>query len=163
MGIARKHQTSSTPKRRRTSDPAGPAPAGKEALDAFARAVCDRVEQVPPEALKPFERQSRTHSKEQVAAIMGSLDAFGFINPIIIDDERQILAGHALVEAAKRLGYATIPAVMASHLTADEKRLRRCRESPGREGGLGPASARGRIEASGQHRSGIRARLQPRR
>lgn len=91
-------------------------------LNAFARSVSDRVEMIPVSQLKPFARRTRTHSDEQISLIMGSFEAFGVINPIIIDEEGQVLAGHARWEAAKRLGIVELPAVRVGYLTDDEKR-----------------------------------------
>ncbi|WP_258609787.1 ParB/Srx family N-terminal domain-containing protein [Mesorhizobium sp. AR10] len=57
-----------------------------------------------------------------MSLIMGSFAAFGVINPLIIDEGGNVLAGSARLEAAKRKGIKTLPAVRVSHLTDDEKR-----------------------------------------
>lgn len=57
-----------------------------------------------PACLKPYARNARTHSEKQLAKLISSIKAFGFNRPVLIDLEKGILAGHARVEAAKRLG-----------------------------------------------------------
>ena len=91
-------------------------------LKQFARLISDRVEQIPLAQLKPFARQTRTHSDQQLGLIMGSFEAFGVINPLIIDEGGHVLAGQGRWEAAKRLGIAELPAVRVDYLTDDEKR-----------------------------------------
>lgn len=91
-------------------------------LKQFARSVADRVEHIPLAQLKPFARQTRIHSDQQLSLIMGSFEAFGVLNPIIIDEAGHVLAGQGRWEAAKRLGIAELPAVRVDHLSDDEKR-----------------------------------------
>ncbi|MGE3779179.1 MAG: site-specific DNA-methyltransferase [Pirellulaceae bacterium] len=86
------------------------------------RALASKSRLIPIGKLKPFHRLSRRHPKEQIAVLKGSLEAFGFINPLIVDDENHILAGHGRWEAAKQLGLREVPVVEVDHLTPDEKR-----------------------------------------
>src|SRR5580704_5645179 len=72
--------------------------------------------------LKPYSRNARTHSRAQIKQIAQSIDKFGFTNPILIDDEDQIIAGHGRAAAAKLLGATDVPTVRLSHLSAAEKR-----------------------------------------
>lgn len=72
--------------------------------------------------LTPYERNARTHSKRQVKQIAESIKRFGFVNPVLISDEGQIIAGHGRIEAAKLLGIQTVPTLRLSHLSADERR-----------------------------------------
>lgn len=72
--------------------------------------------------LIPYARNSRTHSDAQVAKIAASIKEFGFLNPIIIDGERGIIAGHGRIMAANKLGLKTVPCIEASHLSAAQKR-----------------------------------------
>ena len=81
-----------------------------------------QVETVPVEALQPYPRNARTHSKKQIRQIADSIQRFGFCNPVLIDDQRQIIAGHGRVAAAKLLGIEQVPTVRLSHLTEAEKR-----------------------------------------
>jgi len=72
--------------------------------------------------LIPYARNSRTHSEEQVTQIAASIKEFGFLNPVIIDAENGIIAGHGRVMAAKKLGMTELPVVEASHLTDAQRR-----------------------------------------
>lgn len=77
---------------------------------------------VATDSLIPYARNSRTHSDEQVAQIAASIREFGFLNPIIIDGDNGIIAGHGRVLAAQRLGMETLPCIEASHLTDTQRR-----------------------------------------
>lgn len=72
--------------------------------------------------LIPYARNARTHSEEQVAEIASSIKEFGFINPVIIDAENGIIAGHGRVMAAQLLGLEKVPCIVESHLTEVQKR-----------------------------------------
>lgn len=76
----------------------------------------------PVESLIPYARNSRTHSDEQVDKIAASIKEFGFLNPVIIDGENGIIAGHGRIMAAKKLGLTDVPVVEASHLTYAQRR-----------------------------------------
>lgn len=77
---------------------------------------------VPVDSLVPYARNSRTHSDEQVAKIAASIKEFGFLNPVIVDGDNGIVAGHGRVLAAQRLGMDSLPVVEAGHLTDAQKR-----------------------------------------
>ncbi len=70
----------------------------------------------------PYARNSRTHSEAQVAKIAASIKEFGFLNPVIVDGENGIIAGHGRIMAAQKLGLEKVPVVEASHLTEAQKR-----------------------------------------
>jgi DNA modification methylase len=72
--------------------------------------------------LIPYARNSRTHSPAQVAKIAASISEFGFLNPVIVDGENGIIAGHGRIMAAQKLGLEKVPVVEASHLTEAQKR-----------------------------------------
>jgi ParB-like chromosome segregation protein Spo0J len=72
--------------------------------------------------LVPYARNSRTHSLQQVDKIAASIREFGFLNPIIVDGENGIIAGHGRVMAAQKLGLETLPVIEASHLTEAQRR-----------------------------------------
>jgi len=72
--------------------------------------------------LIPYARNSRTHSDVQVGQIAASIKEFGFLNPVIIDGDNGIIAGHGRVLAAKKLGMTELPCVEASHLTDTQRR-----------------------------------------
>jgi len=76
----------------------------------------------PPTALKPAPRNARTHSPRQIAQIAESIRAFGLTNPVLIDSEDRIVAGHGRVEAAKKIGLETVPIIRLDHLTAEQVR-----------------------------------------
>ena len=77
---------------------------------------------VTTESLIPYARNSRTHSEAQVTKIAASIKEFGFLNPVIIDGQSGIIAGHGRVLAAKKLGLLELPAIEASHLTDAQRR-----------------------------------------
>ena len=81
-----------------------------------------KIEKLPTDKLIPYARNTRTHSPEQVAQIAGSIREFGFTNPILIDAENGIIAGHGRVMAASKLGLAEVPCIRLAHLTETQKR-----------------------------------------
>src|SRR4029077_7849211 len=72
--------------------------------------------------LRPHPNNARTHSKKQIRQIANSIGKFGFCNPVLIDDAKQIIAGHGRVEAAKLLGIDAVPTCRLSHLSEADKR-----------------------------------------
>ncbi len=80
------------------------------------------IEQLPLSTLRPYARNSRTHSPKQIAQIAASIREFGFNNPVLIDHEGEIIAGHGRVEAAKKLGLDAVPCVRLEHLSEAQKR-----------------------------------------
>lgn len=72
--------------------------------------------------LVPYVNNARTHSKEQVMKLRSSLREFGFVNPVIIDKDYGILAGHGRVMAAKEEGLTEVPCVLADYLTEAQKK-----------------------------------------
>jgi hypothetical protein len=81
-----------------------------------------RIETVALECLKPNPRNARTHSKRQIKLIGDSLKTFGFINPILIDKNGMIIAGHGRVAAGKLLCMSEVPALRIEHLSDNEIR-----------------------------------------
>jgi DNA modification methylase len=77
---------------------------------------------VPIGSLRPHPRNARTHSKKQIGLIKGSIEKFGQIKPIIVDDEDTILAGHGFIEAARLAGLTHVAVIRFSHLTEAQKR-----------------------------------------
>ena len=80
------------------------------------------IQQIALRDLKPWATNARTHSKKQIRQIANSIEAFGFTNPVLIDEHRTILAGHGRVEAAKLSGMGQVPCVQLDHMTSEEKR-----------------------------------------
>lgn len=81
-----------------------------------------KVEHESLSRLHPHAHNARTHSKRQIDQIAKSIVRFGFNNPILVDDDFTILAGHGRAEAARSLGIEAVPIVRLSHLSAAEKR-----------------------------------------
>lgn len=82
----------------------------------------DTLEVVSIDALIPYARNSRTHSDAQVAQIAASIKEFGFTNPILIDKDGGIIAGHGRVMAARKLKLNEVPCIRMEHLTDAQKR-----------------------------------------
>lgn len=80
------------------------------------------VRMQPVAVLKSAKRNARTHSDRQIAQIAASIRQFGFTNPVLVDAEGRIVAGHGRVEAAKRLGLALAPTLELSHLSEADLR-----------------------------------------
>lgn len=72
--------------------------------------------------LVPYEKNSRTHSDEQVDQIATSISEFGFVNPILVDSQSGIIAGHGRLMAARKLGLQSVPVLVVDHLTEKQKR-----------------------------------------
>ena len=76
----------------------------------------------PVANLVPYARNSRTHSAAQVDKIAASIKEFGFLNPVIVDGENGIIAGHGRILAAQKLGLETVPTIEAAHLTDAQRK-----------------------------------------
>lgn len=81
-----------------------------------------QIEQINIENLLPYARNSRTHSDEQTAQIAASIKEFGFTNPVLIDNDNQIIAGHGRVLAARKLKMKDVPCIRLGYLTETQKR-----------------------------------------
>lgn len=81
-----------------------------------------QIEQVSIEALIPYARNSRTHSDAQVAQIAASIKEFGFTNPVLIDEDGGIIAGHGRTMAARKLGLDEVPCLRLSYLSEAQKK-----------------------------------------
>jgi ParB-like chromosome segregation protein Spo0J len=75
-----------------------------------------------PGELKPAPRNARTHSAAQVEQLARSITAFGWTNPILVDERGGIIAGHGRIEAARKLGMAEVPTITLAGLSAEQKR-----------------------------------------
>jgi len=80
------------------------------------------MDEIAVNDLIPYANNSRTHSEEQVIQIASSIKEFGFLNPVIIDEQNGLIAGHGRVMAAKKLGLESIPFVRAEGLTEAQKK-----------------------------------------
>jgi DNA modification methylase len=82
----------------------------------------ERFEKVNIDKLVPYSRNARTHSPEQILQLRASLREFGFVNPVLIDDKYNVIAGHGRIMAARAEGIKEVPCVFVSHLTEAQKR-----------------------------------------
>jgi hypothetical protein len=82
--------------------------------------VVGTVEAWPIDRLKPYARNSRTHSAEQIAKIARSIEIFGFTNPILATADGTIIAGHGRTLAAKSIGIETVPVIVCAGWSADQ-------------------------------------------
>ncbi|MFO1091313.1 MAG: ParB/Srx family N-terminal domain-containing protein [Hyphomicrobiales bacterium] len=73
-------------------------------------------------SLKPRDRNPRTHTKRQIGKIAKSIEAFGFVNPVLVDADNRIIAGHGRVLAAQKLGLTEVPIVRVEHLSEEQLR-----------------------------------------
>jgi len=80
------------------------------------------IETIAVDLLIPYARNSRTHSDEQVAQIAASIREFGFTNPVLIDGQDGIIAGHGRVLGARKLGMSDVPCIRLAHLSEAQKR-----------------------------------------
>jgi DNA modification methylase len=79
-----------------------------------------QVKHLPINALQPYPRNARTHSKHQIHQIEESIRVFGFTNPILVDKNNRIIAGHGRWRAAKRLGMTEVPIIVLEDLTDEQ-------------------------------------------
>ena len=91
-----------------------------------AREVCPqedlKIENRTISSLRPYARNARTHSSRQIRQIARSIEEFGFTNPVLIDREGGIIAGHGRVKAAELLGYEVVPTICLDHLSETQRR-----------------------------------------
>lgn len=81
-----------------------------------------RYENVEIEKLKPYKNNARTHSDEQIEKIAKSMKEFGFINPVLVDGDLNVIAGHGRILGAKKLGMKEVPCLFIENLTEEQKR-----------------------------------------
>jgi len=82
----------------------------------------DKIIRVPIKDLTPYEKNPRTHTKEQIKQVASSIQEFGFTNPVLIGEDYDIIAGHARVEAAQTVGMDDVPCIILDGLTDEQKR-----------------------------------------
>lgn len=80
------------------------------------------VEYISPDILVPYEKNSRKHTEMQIEKIVSSIREFGFNNPVLIDDDNGVIAGHGRLDAAKRIGFDKIPCIRLTHLNESQRR-----------------------------------------
>jgi ParB-like chromosome segregation protein Spo0J len=79
----------------------------------------------PLNSLRPDPRNARTHSQKQIDVLARAIQNFGFNNPVLVDKDSIIIAGHGRVDAAKKLALETIPTIKLEHLTPAQVRAYR--------------------------------------
>jgi hypothetical protein len=79
-----------------------------------------KVELIPPDRLHVYQRNARRHPPSQIGQISSSIQAFGFINPILADAQNVVVAGHGRLQAARELGLTKVPVIRVSHLSDTE-------------------------------------------
>lgn len=80
------------------------------------------IQHWPTDQLIPYARNARTHTDEQVAQIAGSIAEFGFVNPVLVGEDKIIIAGHGRLLAAQRLGLSEVPVIVLDHLNETQRR-----------------------------------------
>jgi DNA modification methylase len=108
--------------RKKPSGAAGKAKAKGATVPDSPVILPGKLEHWPIDRLRPYERNPRTHSPEQITKIAASLLEFGWTNPILVDGEAGIIAGHGRLLAARELGMTTVPVIELTHLTEAQKR-----------------------------------------
>lgn len=81
-----------------------------------------QIEMLSVDALIPYANNTRTHSEEQIAQVAASIREFGFTNPVLVDAENGIIAGHGRVLAARKLSLDEVPCIRLAHLDENQKR-----------------------------------------
>ena len=94
----------------------------RDGSSTSAISVPQQIKYRATDSILPNPRNARTHSAQQIQQIARSIERFGFNNPVLVDQNNQIIAGHGRVAAAKLLGYDTVPTLRVEHLSNEEKR-----------------------------------------
>ena len=81
-----------------------------------------KIEMRALESLRPYAGNPRKHSRKQIRQLAKSFNKFGFVVPLLVTEDGEIIAGHGRFEAAKLLGVTELPVVCLSHLNSDERR-----------------------------------------
>ena len=113
---------SSSGKSKKAADSPETASAGDSAPSESPIILPGKLEHWNIDRLRPYERNPRTHSPDQVTKIAASLLEFGWTNPILVDSDAGIIAGHGRLLAARELGMTTVPVIELTHLTEAQKR-----------------------------------------
>ena len=96
--------------------------AGTETLAVSPVTSALRIEELAIQDLRPYQNNPRLHPKSQIDKLARAFTDFGFLIPVLVDDQNTVLAGHARIEAAKKLELRKLPCIRASHLTEAQKR-----------------------------------------
>ena len=88
----------------------------------MSRILVEAIEHRSVASLVPYANNARTHSDEQVSQIARSIEAFGFVNPVLVGSDDVIVAGHGRLMAANQLGMETVPVIVLGHLDETQRR-----------------------------------------
>jgi ParB-like chromosome segregation protein Spo0J len=94
-----------------------------------------RVEYLAVSEIKPYAQNPKKHNEKQVRQIVASINEFNFNNPLILDENNEIIAGHGRWLAARELNLASVPVIRLTHLTPHQKRLYRIADNKLTENG----------------------------
>lgn len=86
------------------------------------RVAAEQLELIPIDDLVPYANNAKIHDKKQIAQLRASLREFGFVTPVLIDFDNNIIAGHGRVEAARAEGMTEVPCVLVSNLTEAQRK-----------------------------------------
>jgi DNA modification methylase len=81
-----------------------------------------QIEHVAPQSLRPYPGNARVHSKKQIKQIARSIERFGFTNPLLVSEDREVIAGHGRLRAAQLLGLTSVPIVILATLSEADRR-----------------------------------------
>ena len=84
-----------------------------------------KIEYLNLSEFRHYERNARTHSEEQIQQLVSSIQEFGFTNPVLIDEQNELIAGHGRIMAAELVGMDSVPAIRLKGLSADQKKALR--------------------------------------
>lgn len=84
-----------------------------------------KIEYIAVGELRAYDKNARTHSPDQVAQIVASINEFGFTNPVLIDENNELIAGHGRTQAAQSMGMEEVPAIRLSGLSEQQKKALR--------------------------------------
>ena len=84
-----------------------------------------KIEYLRISEIREYAKNARTHSPEQIAQIIDSINEFGFTNPVLVDENNELIAGHGRIQAAKAMGLKEVPAIRLSNLSDAQKRALR--------------------------------------
>ena len=127
--MSRGNTPTNRPNRNSVPDYSGLRAQARDGAPLFSERVIKSVDYVKIDDVHGYRGNARTHSKRQLDLLQRNIEANGFVIPIIIDDEGTIIAGHARVFAAKKLGMSHVPAIRLTHLSPAQVRAFRIAEN----------------------------------
>ena len=111
----------------------------------MAARLCAKIKFLPISSLKLYARNPRTHSPKQIRQVADSIKQFGFVNPILVDADGRVIAGHGRLKAAQLLGMEGVPTIRLDHDRCLKARVHHRRQQAGRKCRLGHQAIGARI------------------